>query len=100
MICPSKLSHGQLAKLTDQEIIDIYMVPTTRWKDTESRIWMVFSRQAQLLQAEGKISSKATGIELVNIHTEKRVEVTAERVGRRIRSGELVRYEQILSISR
>jgi len=61
---------------------------------------MVFSRQSQILQVDGKLSFKASGIELVNIHTEKRVEVPAQRVGERIRSGELLRHEQVLSISR
>lgn len=91
MICPSKLSPGQMAKFTDEELIELYMQETMRWKDKYGREWMVFRRHAEVLETAGGFRLKPTSIDLVNILTESRITICISLLCQRIRSKELFR---------
>lgn len=98
MICPSKLSRDQLAKLTDQEVARIYMDHTTRWKDDKGRYWLVFRRHEELIILDGKFDSRTIMVEFVNLATERRAEIPIEMVAQKLREGKLVRIEETLEI--
>lgn len=93
MICPSKLSPGELAKFTDEELVELYMQETMRWKDKYGRVWMVFRRHAEIQELEGKIKLKPTSVDFVSINTEQLLNIDIQIVAKRIRAHELVRFE-------
>jgi len=91
MICPSKLSPGQLAKFTDEELVELYMQETMRWKDKYGRVWMVFRRRAEIIELDGKVCLKPVSIDLVNIQNEAIVNVCVKTIVNRLKALELVR---------
>lgn len=93
MICPSKLSTGQLAKFTDEELVELYMQETMRWKDKYGRVWMVFRRFAMIEEVNNKVILKPTSIDFVNIDNEEVINVGIKIIASRIRGHELMRVQ-------
>lgn len=93
MICPSKLSPGQLAKLTDQDILNIYLDLYSRWKDQVGRVWMVVGRLATPTMVNGKIIYPCRAVRLVNLNNEVEVEVELPLIASRVRNLEMIRVE-------
>jgi hypothetical protein len=99
MICPSKLSPGQRAKLTEQEIADIYLIPGSRWRDGLGRFWLVFNRQGTLMQDEqGRFKAVCHSVELINLANESRTEVAISEAASRIRMGVMSRVLETVKI--
>lgn len=94
MICLSKMSEGHRAKLTDQEILDIYLDLYSRWKDKVGRVWMVVGRLATPTRVDGKLTYPCRAVRLVNLNNEVDIEVELPLVASRVRNLEMVRVEE------
>lgn len=99
MICPSSLPPHRRESLTDQEVARIYMDLGTRWKDDKGRYWLVFRRTEELIKKDdGKMDSRTTLVQFINLATERREEIPMELVAQRVREGKFLRVDAILKI--
>lgn len=99
MICPSSLPPHRRERLTDQEVARIYMDPGTRWKDDKGRYWLVFRRTEELFKKDdGKMDSRTTLVQFINLATERREGFPIELVAQRVREGKFMRVEDTLEL--
>lgn len=99
MICPSSLPPHRRERLTDHEVARIYMDLGTRWKDDKGRYWLVFRRTEELFKKEdGKLDSRTTMVQFINLATERREGIAMELVAQRVREGKFMRVESLLLV--